>query len=44
MPVVELLSYLPGVERPRGNVVAFTGKNMREAAGFLNVALYVNVD
>ncbi len=44
MPVVELLSYLPGVERPRGNVVAFTGKNMREVAGFLNVALYVNVD
>jgi D-amino peptidase len=44
MPVAELLSYLPGVERPRGNVVAFTGKNMREAAGFLNVALYVNVD
>lgn len=43
-PVAELLSYLPGVERPRGNSVVFTGKNMREAAGFLNVAWYAVVD
>lgn len=43
-PIAEVLSYLPGVERPRGNTVVFTGKDMLEASGFMNVALYVTVD
>jgi len=33
----ELASYLPGVERPRGNTVVFTGRDMVEASKFLEV-------
>lgn len=38
----ELLSYLPGVERPRGNVAVFTARDMVEAAKFLEAILDLN--
>jgi D-amino peptidase len=41
--IAEVLSYLPGVERPQGNVVVFTATDMLEASGFLNIALYLDV-
>jgi len=33
----EVVSYLPSVERPRGNTVIFTGRDMVEASKFLQV-------
>jgi D-amino peptidase len=42
--IADVLSSLPGVERPRGNAVRFAGADMLEATGFLEVALYLNVD
>lgn len=38
----ELVSYLPGVERPRGNAVVFTAPDMQEAAKFLEAVLSLN--
>src|SRR6516162_469416 len=33
----EIVSYIPGVERPKGNDVVFTARDMTEAAKFLQV-------
>ena len=38
----ELVSYLPGVERPRGNAVVFTARDMLEAARFLEAVTGLN--
>ena len=38
----ELVSYLPGVERPRGNAIVFTARDMVEAAKFLEAVLGLN--
>jgi D-amino peptidase len=38
----ELLSYLPGVERPRGNTAVFTARDMVEASKFLEAILDLN--
>ena len=38
----ELVSYLPGVERPRGNAIVFTARDMIEAAKFLEAVLDLN--
>ena len=41
--IAELISYLPGVERPRGNTVALTLKDMLEAAGVIQVFGNINI-
>jgi D-amino peptidase len=41
---VELLSYLPGVERVNSHTVAFVGEDILEVARFLRVALGYSVD
>ncbi len=38
----EIVSYLPGVERPRGNAIVFTARDMIEAAKFLEALLDLN--
>ena len=38
----EIVSYLPGVERPRGNAVVFTARDMLEAAKFLEAVMSLN--
>ncbi len=38
----EIVSYLPGVERPRGNAVVFTARDMIEAAKFLEAVMNLN--
>lgn len=38
----EILSYLPGVERPRGNAIVFTARDMVEASKFLAVIMDLN--
>lgn len=38
----EMVSYLPGVRRPRGNVVVFTAKDMVEACKFLFSITFLN--
>lgn len=35
--VAELASYLPGVERPSGNTIVFTGRDMTEVSKFIAV-------
>jgi D-amino peptidase len=38
----ELLAYLPGVERPRGNVAVISSPDMVQASKYLNIALYLD--
>jgi len=38
----ELTSYLPGVERPSGNTIVFTGRDMVEASKFLTAITGIN--
>ena len=38
----ELVSFLPGVERPRGNAIVFTARDMIEAAKFLEAVMGLN--
>lgn len=38
----EIVSYLPGVERPRGNAVVFNARDMIEASKFLEAILSLN--
>ncbi len=38
----EMLSWLPGVERPRGNAIVFTARDMIEASKFLSVVMDLN--
>ncbi len=38
----EVLSLLPGVERPEGNVVRFRARDILEASRFLTVAMFYN--
>jgi D-amino peptidase len=38
----EMVSYLPGVERPSGNTVIFTARNMVEACKFLFSVTFLN--
>jgi D-amino peptidase len=37
--VAELVSYLPGVERPSGNTIVFTGRDMTEVSKFSEVVM-----
>ncbi|MEX2495785.1 MAG: M55 family metallopeptidase [Woeseia sp.] len=41
---VELLSYLPGVERVNSHTIGFTGDNILQISAFLRVALDYSVD
>ncbi len=38
----EIVSYLPGVERPRGNAIIFTARDMLEASKFLEAIMDLN--
>ena len=38
----ELVSYLPGVERPRGSTIVFKAHDMIEASKFLDAILGMN--
>ncbi|MGB7922680.1 MAG: M55 family metallopeptidase [Pyrinomonadaceae bacterium] len=38
----ELASYLPGTERPSGNTIIFTGRDMVEASKFLTAITHIN--
>jgi len=38
----EIVSYLPGVERPHGNTVVFTAKDMIETVRFCSAIFYLN--
>ncbi len=38
----EMVSYLPGVERPRGNAIVFTARDMIEASKFLEAIMDLN--
>jgi len=38
----ELVSYLPEIERPRGNTIIFTGRNMIEVSRFLQAIAFLN--
>jgi D-amino peptidase len=38
----EVVSYLPGVERPKGDTIAFTAKDMNEASRFLSAMMFIN--
>jgi D-amino peptidase len=38
----EIVSYLPGVERPRGNTIVFTGRDMIEVSRFKRAIGYLN--
>jgi D-amino peptidase len=37
----ELVSYLPGIERPRGDTIVFTAHDMIEASKFLQAAMHL---
>ena len=37
--IAELASYLPGVERPTGNTIVFTGRDMTEISKFSTVVM-----
>jgi D-amino peptidase len=37
--IAELASYLPGVERPSGNTIVFTGRDMTEVSKFSSVVM-----
>jgi len=39
LPIDELLSYLPSVERPSGNTIEFTGRDMTEVSKFSEVVM-----
>ena len=41
--LAELISYLPGVARPRGNTIALTTKDMIEAAHYMQVFLNISI-
>ncbi|HLW86661.1 MAG TPA: M55 family metallopeptidase [Candidatus Sulfotelmatobacter sp.] len=41
--VAEVASYLPGVERPSGNTIAFTGRDMTEVSKFITAVEYLKV-
>jgi D-amino peptidase len=41
--LAEVASYLQGVERPRGNVVVYTARDMLDASRFLSVLMYLDV-
>ena len=41
--IAEVASYLPGVERPSGNSVLFTGRDMTEVNKFITVVEYLKV-
>lgn len=41
--IAEVASYLPGVERPRGNTIIFTGRDMTEVSKFITVVEYLKV-
>jgi len=36
------VSYLPGVERPKGDTIVFTGRDMIEVSKFLSAVMFVN--
>ncbi|MEE9217565.1 MAG: M55 family metallopeptidase [Acidobacteriota bacterium] len=38
----EVFAYLPGVQRPRGNVVVISSPDMVQASKYLNIALYLD--
>jgi D-aminopeptidase len=38
----EVVSYLPGVVRSRGDTIMFTGRDMNEVTRFLAAILYVD--
>jgi D-amino peptidase len=38
----EIVSYLPGVERPHGNTIVYTAKDMIETAKFCSAIFYLN--
>jgi D-amino peptidase len=40
----EVASYLPGVERPRGNTIVFTARDMIEAARFFSAIGFLDVN
>ncbi|MEE8537816.1 MAG: M55 family metallopeptidase, partial [Acidobacteriota bacterium] len=40
----EVFAYLPGVKRPRGNVVVISSPDMVQASKYLNIALYLDTD
>jgi len=41
--VAELVSYLPGVQRPVGDTIIFTALDMAEASRFLQVVSSIDV-
>lgn len=43
LPLAEVVSYLPGVERPRGNLIVFSGRDMIEVSRFLSAIGYLDV-
>jgi D-amino peptidase len=38
----EVVSYLPGVERPNGDTIVFTGRDMNEVTRFLTAIALMN--
>ena len=38
----EVVSYLPGVERPNGDTIVFTGRDMNEVTRFLSAIALMN--
>jgi D-amino peptidase len=42
--LAEVASYLPGVERPRGNAIVYTGRDMLEAARFFSAIMFLDVN
>ena len=38
----EVASYLPGVERPNGDTIVFTGRDMNEVTRFLSAIALMN--
>jgi D-amino peptidase len=41
--IAEVSSYLPNVERPSGNTIVFTGRDMTEVSKFITVVEYLKV-
>jgi D-amino peptidase len=41
--LAEVVSYLPGVERPSGKTIVFTGKDMLEVSRFFGAVSYIEV-
>ena len=39
--IAELVSFLPGIERPKGNTIVFTARDMTEASKFLEVVMHL---